>query len=49
MVVGNLVIGERYIEPQGSSMVMNATSDEICTIEYLQGGWSNKTKSAIVA
>jgi hypothetical protein len=47
MVVGNLVIGERYIEAQGSSIVMNATTNETCTLDFLQGGWSNKTKNGI--
>ena len=28
---------------------MNATTNEICQIDFLRGGWSNKTKSAIVA
>jgi hypothetical protein len=47
MVVGNLVIGQRYIEAQGGSVIMNATTNEVCTLDYLQGGWSNKTKNAI--
>ena len=26
---------------------MNATTNEHCTLEFLQGGWSNKTRNAI--
>lgn len=49
MTVGNLIIGERYIEPTGSSLIVNQTTMETCTVQYKSRGWSKQNSCNIVA
>jgi len=45
LVIGNLVIGERYIEPQGSSFIENITTGDKCECTYkMRGIWASKDK-----
>jgi len=40
MHVGNLLFGERYIEPSGSTEIRNENTGESCTLDYLsREGW----------
>lgn len=42
MHVGNLIIGERYIEPQGKIVIKNEATGDECEIEYkARGNWFN--------
>ena len=34
LYVGNLLIGERYIEPSGKVVVKNKTTGDYCDMEY---------------
>ena len=49
MTVGNLIIGERFIEPSGSSLIVNQTTMETCTVQYKSRGWSKHNSCNIVA
>jgi hypothetical protein len=43
LVVGNLVMGERYAEPQGVSKITNENTGEFCEIDFrTRGAWSTK-------
>ena len=43
LVIGNIIIGERYVEPQGHSKITNQTNGDVCEIEFKgRGGWSTK-------
>jgi len=42
VIVGNLIIGESYTEPQGSTLVMNHTTGEKCQLEFKARGWTSK-------
>ena len=35
IVVGNLVLGERYIEPYGEATIVNVETNEECVIDFL--------------
>ena len=38
--VGNLIMGERYIEPQGKTLIENKWTGDSCVLEYkTRGGW----------
>jgi hypothetical protein len=40
MHVGNLIIGERYLEPQGLVTVVNQMTGDYCEINYkARGNW----------
>lgn len=45
--IGNLLIGDTYIEPQGISTVVNHDTGDKCEIDYKIRGWSGKNKEAI--
>lgn len=41
LIVGNLVIGERYVEPQGPVRMENKNTGDVCDIMYkYRGVWS---------
>ena len=43
LVVGNLMMGERYIEPQGGCKLINKTTGETCDVEFKQRStWTTK-------
>ena len=45
MVIGNLIIGERYAEPQGPSRIVNETTGDYCDMDFkVRGAWSTKTE-----
>ena len=48
MVVGNLVIGEHYIEPQGTATITNIATGDECVIKT-HGLFANKNKNEVVA
>ena len=38
--VGNLIIGERYIEPQGPALIENKWTGDTCALDFkIRGGW----------
>lgn len=39
MYVGNLVMGERFVQPYGITYIKNMTTEESCSIEFSVGGW----------
>ena len=40
LVVGNLIMGERFTEPQGPCKFENLETGEVCTLEFKpRGGW----------
>ena len=42
MHVGNLIMGERYIEPQGKTVIKNEITGEVCEIDFkTRGKWFN--------
>lgn len=43
MIVGNIMIGERYIEPQGESTVICEETGDTALITFKQRGWSTKS------
>jgi oxysterol-binding protein 1 len=49
MTVGNLMIGEKYIEPTGTSKILNQTTMETCVVSYKSRGWSNQNSYKIEA
>ena len=48
MVIGNLIIGDTYIEPQGSIEVINHNTGERCDLEFKQRGWTSQNKESIL-
>lgn len=44
MVVGNIVMGERYCEPQGQSEIRCDTTGDSASIMFKVRGWSTKSK-----
>ena len=43
LTVGNLVFGERYVEPQGASNIKNQDTGDTCEIEFKnRTGWTTK-------
>jgi hypothetical protein len=49
MTIGNMVIGEMYIEPQGPSDCINHTTKEICELDYKVRGWTSKNNNSVNA
>lgn len=47
VLVGNLLIGDTYIEPQGQTLVTNHNTKETCELEFKQRGWTSRNKDAI--
>ena len=47
VVVGNLIIGESYTEPQGMTEVMNHTSGEKCELDFRARGWTSRNNNTI--
>lgn len=46
MFVGNLIMGERYIEPQGSVTIKNITSGDTCQLKFhAYAGWFKNAKA----
>jgi hypothetical protein len=42
MHVGNLIVGEKYIEPQGKITIKNQSTGDTCEIDYKpRSGWFN--------
>lgn len=39
LTVGNLLIGERYIEPTGSVIIKNITNGDTCNLDYKARSW----------
>jgi hypothetical protein len=45
IVVGNIIIGEKYIEPAGTSFIKNLTTGESCEMNFIaRSGWIVKEK-----
>lgn len=49
IVVGNLVIGERYIEPQGSATLQSMKTGITCKIEFKSRGWTSSNLNGFSA
>lgn len=49
VTVGNLLIGEMYVEPQGIVELINYDNGEKCDLEYKQRGWTSRYKDSISA
>lgn len=47
MVIGNLIIGETYIEPQGTIEIINHNTGERCELEFKQRGWTTSNKESV--
>ena len=47
IVVGNMIIGETYVEPQGPTIVENHTTGEKCELEFKTRGWTSKNKDIV--
>lgn len=47
VVVGNLIIGDMYLEPQGTVTINNHDSGEKCELEFKPRGWSTKNNCMI--
>lgn len=43
MVVGNIMIGERYCEPQGASEIVCEETGDVASITFKVRGWSTKS------
>ena len=48
VIVGNLIIGNTYVEPQGAAEVVNQENGERCDIDYKLRGWSGSSKDMLV-
>lgn len=48
MVIGNLIIGETYIEPQGTIEIINHHTGERCELEFKQRGWTTSNKESVL-
>lgn len=45
IVVGNLVIGEKYIEPAGAAWIKNLSTGDYCELNFIaRSGWIVKEK-----
>jgi hypothetical protein len=42
VIVGNLIIGESYTEPQGTTIIQNHSTGEKCSLEFKARGWTSK-------
>ena len=43
LVIGNLMVGERYAEPTGASRIVNDNTGEVAEIEFKpRGSWHTK-------
>ena len=43
LVIGNLVIGERYVEPSGAARIVNESTGDVADLEFKPRGiWSTK-------
>lgn len=49
VTVGNILIGEMYLEPQGTVEIINHDTGERCELEYKQRGWTSRNKDSIFA
>jgi len=48
--VGNLIVGERYIEPQGKTLIENKWTGDSCELEFkIRGGWLSTNSDNIHA
>ena len=47
-IIGNLIIGETYIEPQGMTEVINYKTGEKCQLDFFQRGWISSNKEAVL-
>ena len=47
MLVGNLIIGETYTEPQGMTEIINHTTNEKCELEFKARGWTSKYNNTV--
>ena len=43
MVVGNILIGERYVEPQGDAWIKCSETDASAEIKFYVRGWTSNT------
>ena len=48
VLVGNLILGEMYIEPQGKVEVVNHCNSERCELEFKAKGWTSKNINSIL-
>jgi hypothetical protein len=48
VLIGNLIIGETFIEPQGSIEVMNHSTGERAELEFKTRGWISTNKDQVV-
>ena len=49
MVVGNLVMGERYIEPQGTATILSVNTGDECVITFKPRSMFSNSMHEIVA
>ena len=51
LVIGNLMIGERFIEPYDTVTIKNQTSGEYCEMTFKQrsGGWRKEVQAEMVS
>lgn len=46
-MIGNLIIGDTYLEPQGASEIFNDSTGEKIEYDFKVRGWSGKSKDAV--
>lgn len=47
-MIGNLIIGDTYLEPQGPSEIVNVDTGDRVDFDFKIRGWSGKNKDALV-
>ena len=47
-MIGNLIIGETYLEPQGQAEIINVDTGDRVDFDFKIRGWSGKNKDACV-
>ena len=45
--LANLIIGDTYIEPQGTIKIVNLDTQEVCQLEFKKRGWSTSNKDLV--
>jgi hypothetical protein len=47
VIVGNLIIGETYTEPQGTTTIVNHMTNDKCELEFKARGWTSKNNNSV--
>lgn len=47
MMIGNLIIGDTYVEPQGATEIVNHSTGERCDLEFKPRGWTSQNKDSV--